>query len=360
MFWIIFFIGAIILTILGTEKSPIKHYKFVRALLVLFVALAALLQSSNGSDIDNYRVRFDQGDSWESLAYSFVFNEGLDVIEVGYGLLSFVFHKLHLGFSSMLLLCYLLINGVFIHLIYRFRFPLLGIVAFLVSISFIQEINIQRQMIAIALFYLGIEQIEKGSLVKYVICNLAAVLFHASSLFLLPFGALLLLNPQRHFYITKVTCGIAWGLSILIAIGFLNIGGVFGVLIRLMGDTGYEEYLSYEYTGMGSEVSLLYQFLMFFILISKEKKNLVYVILFFIGAIFANIASAMPALARFGFYFTAFLPLYVAQLVDENINNNYKFISIAYCAYYFGYRILITVLNRVDMLPDYSVLHNFV
>ena len=165
MFWIIFFIGAIILTILGTEKSPIKHYKFVRALLVLFVALAALLQSSNGSDIDNYRVRFDQGDSWESLAYSFVFNEGLDVIEVGYGLLSFVFHKLHLGFSSMLLLCYLLINGVFIHLIYRFRFPLLGIVAFLVSISFIQEINIQRQMIAIALFYLGIEQIDKGSLV---------------------------------------------------------------------------------------------------------------------------------------------------------------------------------------------------
>lgn len=359
-FWLFLYIGALLLTYAGIESTSKKHYKWFRVALVLFVSFAALLQSSNGTDIDNYRYRYNSSDGFDSIFFSISLEEGKNVIEIGYNLISILLNKLHIGFAGMLLLIYGFINGVFVHFVYKFRLPLLGIIALLVSLTFGQEINLQRQMVAIALFFLGIEQIEKKNIIKYLLCNLIAVLFHSSSVFLLPFGLLVLVNLQDRLSLIKILCSIFWGLSIMIALGIIGTGRLLEIMSSLLGDTNYSDYLTLSNeVGMGTQVSLLYQFLMFFVFLSNNRKNAIYLLLFSIACIFANLSVAVPNMSRFAFYFTAFHPLFLAELVGENLKTQFRIVSLAYCLYYFVYRIPIVVFSRASMLPDYSLLHNF-
>ncbi len=360
-FWTLFYITALLLTILGQKKVSGKSCKWIRIILVVFIAFVSLLQSNNGSDIEGYRRRFEVSTSVSSIVFSLSVSETKELVEIGYNLVAFILNKIHIGFSGMLLLTYLFLNGVFVHFIYKFKFPILGILAFLVSITFFQQINLQRQMIAIAFFFLGIEQIEKERLVRFIILILLGVLFHFSVFFLLPICFLRYLKIEENFKIMKLLCGVIWFLSIFVSLGVISAGGLLSGLSGILGDTQYSEYLSVENdVGMDTDVSILFQLLMLLVLLSDNKQNCLYLILYTLGCVFANISTAIPNMVRFALYFTAFSPLFVAQLVSENINRKYlSIVSYAYCAYYFLYRVPVSISSHSIMLPDYSVLNGF-
>lgn len=360
-FWLFVYLGALLLSVLGQEKRIGKSARIFRVLLVIFISFVTLLISGNGSDIEGYRRRFEISDSINSIVFSLASFEAKEYVEVGYNIVALLLHYLHFGFPRMLLLTFLFINSVFVHFVFKFKFPILGIVAFLVSITFSQEINLQRQMIAIAIFFLSAEQVEKGKPLRSLLLILVAVLFHSSVIFLAPFVLLHFVDLSKHFRTVKIICGIGWFMSILVSIGLLSVNGILGGLTGLLGDSHYSEYLTTDNdVGMDTEVSLVFQALMFFVFVSNNRQNVLYLILFSFGCIFTNISTALPNFVRFAFYFSAFCPLYLAQLVGENMTSKYSIISYMYCGYYFVLRLFLSISSRAAYHLDFNVLHGLI
>lgn len=320
MFWLIFSVAVLFLANYGEKrKSNEKYYIYARCCLVLVLSYAIGICSTS-ADRPQYIMLYENrlfdfgfgnvGD-WLSLA-------SIDV-EIGFVLLCKLCKLIGLSAVGMLFVVSLITNSLVVSVFYRFRYPVIVFLLYIISLFFLQQTNLVRQMLAVSIGLYSLKYIEEKNFLSFVILVFVAFLFHKSSIILVLFAPLCLLKkiPPKTL---KITLTVLWILSLLIYVGMvaldLSILGIFG-------ETRYDTYLTGQNETLGvskQQFDITYNiFVVFYLLFAKfDEKKAIYAIFFVLGCVVYTISLRIVPFYRMGFFFTPIFCAYLPTLMEEN------------------------------------------
>ncbi|MDY6994849.1 MAG: EpsG family protein, partial [Pseudomonadota bacterium] len=187
---------------------------------------------------------------------------------------------------------------------------------------FLWSMNGVRQFVSIGIFLFSIRFIVTKNLTLYLLCIGLASLFHISALFLIP----LYFVPFQKVYNQKTWLGIFFLSLILSNAPFLvdwleRLFLFLSSYIPLFGDyllyfeSQHTEAIGIQGTGLGYLFRLLVT--VFIIVFSREivkkyPRTEVYFVLFFVGAVLANMFFTIQIVTRFARYFLIFRAVVLA------------------------------------------------
>lgn len=167
--------------------------------------------------------------------------------------------------------------------------------------------SMMRQFLAMCIFIIAIEYIIKKRWIISILLILLASTFHTSALILLPFSFFGYLNIS----LTKSRPYIWFGVYLLLYfIAVELLGDYFNLLLRLEQFEKYEVYLNDDKGGFGTGLGLIYNMILYFVLLLHQKyqstnMKIIY-ILFAISVFFYLFADIAPLTGRLGYYFSIF------------------------------------------------------
>lgn len=309
----------------GGSLSGIKNNKLKiisRILLILCLSYPPAYILTEGADRDAYIALYNVGiDRFEfTNIWSWVVLSS-EEFEIGFVLLLKLCNKIGLSDEAMFFVLAVIVNTLIVSVCYRFRFPIIGLLLFLLSEFYLQEANIIRQLIACSIGLYGLKYVEEKAAWKWITCVILAFLFHKTSFVLLLFTPFCF---AKESWYKSVNLGIMvlWGISLLFGLGLVSLD--MPSIISFMEDTRYEG-MKFEETKKGFDwfcnlIMIAYLFA------SKEKyKNNIYGLFFAMTCIMTNFITSLDTIRRMVLYF---LPIYLAYgpdiLCDLNMGNGDK------------------------------------
>lgn len=300
MIWLFLFPLLTIIALQADSSANKKHYMIFRILLVLIissiVAFGSIVCEDNGLYADFYDSLnlsdFKKTDISLTKSYN-------NRYEIGYLLLNYIAKVFRLGVPGFFFLIAVLVNGLFISFIYKYKNAALTIIYLVLSGICIQQGNLVRQFIAAAVFAYSIKYVIDRNWIKYIICVIIALAFHSSSVLLLAFLPLCFINFNNEINDKRlliVLLGI-YGVSILVMLGILSLP----LLEYASLLVAYEDYMTDSNT-VGMEFSvfrvILLNLMAVYIFFTQVKKNPVLSSVLIIEAVLTNLSVSFPNLTR--------------------------------------------------------------
>lgn len=339
----------------GTPFVSKKNKIIFRCLLVLVLSYITGLGGSISTDHLAYIWHYDNeysGNSLSSLASSFRITimddrEGFEPLFVGLGIVCNHLGLTHVGFF---LVVAIITNALLVSVIFRFRFPYLSVILFLVSIDYFQEVNLVRQMLAVSFFIYSLKFVEERKLVLSALFILIATFIHMSAFLLIPILLIPLLKDKGSHYF-YVFLFFFWIMSVLVSVNAISLN--FGALNVFA--THYETILSQK---TNIRVDYIYNVvvLAFFVMMMMDNKTntkraySIYAVVFLLGCIFRNLSVNMLVFYRFSFYFTfiycCFLPDFFSRSTPFAGRKSRVTIPVVLISIYYGYILLVHFIIR--------------
>lgn len=372
MYWFVIVFLSLLFAYCGGRNNVLVRNEimqnFFRLMLVTILSYNIAFSGANYQDHEGYKLFF-----YSSINYDFsiadingIFAQREFGMEFGYLLLNKLFYNLGFGAVGFFFVIAFITNSLFISVVYRFRYPVFCILAFITSGFYYQEGNLVRQMLAIAMFLYSIKWLrtdKMGSTLKYVLLILCATLIHTSAFLLLLFVLFRYLKVRKCIQTLNIILFLFWSLSVLIKLGLFN----FSTAIELFSFlTFYQNYLTTT-NSVGLEDLSRYAYLydlcllIYFICEDKQKvENYQYKFFFVLGGILANIATQLPNVYRFSLYFIGLQSLILSLFIIENIKQKYEQIAnISFsilCCFYLS-RVFVFIIE--DSYPIVYKLNDF-
>lgn len=326
-FWFIFPLLVFFFAYFGDESKTKNQEVSKYSRVLLWLTLSTVLATCGSVYTDHatyhdfyYYFSKTRGIEFSNVGELFlVKNPGLDSpVENGFAFLVWIIGKLgfsHIGF-------FFIIGGItnlfIIKAFYRFRYPAIVFLLYILSVHYQQEFNLIRQMMVVAVAFYSLKYIEESNWKKYLLFLIVAFLFHQTSIILLTFLPLCFVKDYSKFWKTaKIVLSVLFAFSVLVALRKIP----FDLTWITMYFDLYAGYVSNEdQIGVGDQsINLLYNFivLLTLLLYKKENSRLIYVIFMILGCIISNVAVQTPNLNRIALYFSiAYVPLVPSLLGD--------------------------------------------
>lgn len=339
MCWLLLAIALLVFSFLGDKRlNRNKSYLIFRFLLVVSLSIIPGFGGLVAQDHDNYLKTFLLADF--DLLFSFVYIPGVSS-EPGFILLNILAKIMSLGIAGYFFFMSFLINYFIVIFSYRFSFPLISLLIFIISGYYFQEANLVRQMLSIGICMCSVKYFNKHTLSKYLGCLLLAATIHKSALLFLIFIPFLYFDYVRHYKKIKLVFFFLWILSFAFLLGILP----FNFFIDLLIGSGplaelYSTYITLDNAvGSESKFSIIYFYNLFFVIVafcSKPHKHHICFIYSFLGSILTNISFVFPNAFRVALYFmvpfSLFIP-YICRRTKSYHFLNYTQVFILYASY---------------------------
>lgn len=338
MFWFIFSFFVLLFAYLGDENNIIsnKHIKLFRVLLIITLSYAVGFGGQPYTDHQSY-VNFYNSINYYEIDFSinsiFSFDQRKESFEFGYFILNKIGRFLGLGVPGFLFFIGLIVNSLFVKVFYEFRKPVFVFLIFILSSYFTQQMNLVRQMIAVAVFLYSLRFIVHKKPLYYILLVIVAANFHTSAIVLLAFTPFSFFNINNKAVLIKNVLLSFWLFSLIVSLGLLS----FSLLEYIPQLSVYDVYLvSENKIGMTVSTNIVYNFsvLLFFLFYTKNKIPLIYTIIFVFGAIILNFSVDFFNLARFSYYFTPIFCAYIPTMLSSNSIQNIRHKNITTILYY--------------------------
>lgn len=320
MFWFVFTFFVISLAYLGSRSYPQNVYARI---CLIFVLSYAVSLCSESQDQNNYLIGYNNSIPFynfsDILHALSIFS---DYVEPGYIVICKLCRSAMLSGKGMLFVMAVLTNTFIVSFFYKSRYPVLAFIILISSVYFMQQTNLVRQMLAVAIVTYSLQFVEKRNIKLFLLCIFVAYSIHRSALVFCVFGLFIFLDNTKIEKINKILLW-CWIFSILSAMGFSPITKI-PLLTYYLSGTDYYSYLSdSESIGIEKHVfDWLYNLLILILCVYRYNylKNSVYYILFVSGGILSNITINMVVLGRMNLYF---VPLYCVLLPIIIVDNRF-------------------------------------
>lgn len=337
MIWLIFTLLVLFFTQLGVKKKQSYIYLSARLVLLILLSLMTGLGSSAGTDHDTYVNLFYTFNSWDKMTD---FNSVLlsYAIEPGYAFLNVVANTLHVSEPIFFVLISAIMNVSVVFLVYKFKKPVVAMLVFILTINYLQEINLARQCIAISFYCFSVYNLVLRKYVSHFILLLIAFTMHTTALLCLPLSLLGFVNINKYRKEIAIIASALWFFSLLVQFQIVNISSVGEIFGGLQG-TRFESYADGSH-GAGYDLGFNYMFnlLFIFIVISLQTEANLYKVLALLGVILINLN--LDVVLRFALYFLIFLPITSGEYISNStynrtpqhysVINTFRFVFIAY------------------------------
>lgn len=321
MFWVIFTIIVLLLAYAGDESVN----KNKNAILLVRAMLVFVL---------SYVIAF-WTDSTDRPEYLFFYNTEINsfTIKDFFQLLSFQTRDMEPGFWLLAKFCSLigltgvgflfvvalLTNALMVHVLYKFRYSVLVFFLYIMSLCYMQQANLVRQLFAVSIGVFAIQYIIKQDWKRYLLFVFLAFTVHKASLSLLLAMPLFLLK-ERHEKVFNVSLFIVWFLSLVTI--FLHIP-LLEQFSYLFIDTRYVAYADEAVTLGISNVQfdlVANAFVILYLFFTKKSRyiNRAYIFFFVMACVIQNLAFGARLLMRLALFFTPMLCALIPTLAMEN------------------------------------------
>lgn len=223
-----------------------NSYDVMHGLLIIISAspliIISALRENVGTDFGGYVEIFEK-----------ISNSDRTYVEYGYFLINKVVYLLGIDYRGVFIISSLLIGVLIYFAIYNLSENItLSVILYVITINYFNSMNIVRQYIALAIFLFGLKYVKEKNFIKYIICVLAASLFHKSLLlgFAIYFFQYIKLSKKNIVIILTMSAGLLpW---------------VKKYIWEIFSSTYYEIYLSDKYL---NSFSMTYACINIFILL---------------------------------------------------------------------------------------------
>lgn len=321
LFFIVLFL---LFAYLGQENvTKVEKVRvFVRIALILLLSAFAVffragadrLEYINFYDVDSHYYKFEDILYWLSL-------ESIEM-EPGFVLLTKIIQILGIGSTGFIFLITVLINTLAVSSLYRFKYPFLVIFLFLSSLTFAQESNLLRQMLAVMIGFYAIQFIEERNWKKYLLYVFIAFTIHKTALLLL-IGVPFIFIKEKHHKTVFIVMLAVWIISLGFVFGFFK---SFDYLSIYFEDTRYNTYAD-EGTSVGAHEArfdLIYNaltgflFLCLFVFSKNKPPKIVFPSYYILGCSFLNMTFGGQFVSRLALYFIPMFCAYTPYLLTDN------------------------------------------
>ena len=274
MIWAVFsFLVLLFVHLGGLNGESGRKTIFYRVCLVLVLSVMTGLGSVVGQDHYGY-VQMYNGMQGFSSDVDFVSWFGQYSIEPGFEFLLFLGKTLHLSEPLFFFAMAVIMNSLFVAVIYRYPYPEIAILALILASIFAQETNILRQVLAVSVIVYSVKylDVENRKPLWFILGVIVAVTLHSSALVCI----LLLLTlfvkktgaKQTYFWVFLVL----WIMSLFVVVGLLRIP-VLDSISGVLANSRYSNYFSGNMDlGYGTyQVNYFYNCLMILVFFLEEK-----------------------------------------------------------------------------------------
>jgi hypothetical protein len=234
VYWIMYALPAFYTLVLGTTKAPERQQHLGLAALMAVFALLIGLRYQVGTDWFNY-LRAVNSISYYRLVDAFGYKDP------AFGVLTWFSTHAGFGIYGANLVCGAVMMAGIAIFAKRQPDPWLAITAAVPYLVIVVGMGYTRQAAAIGFIMIGLTSLENRRLVRGLAWWLAAALFHAPSVVLLPFAGI----------------ALAWERKALILPMALAFGVMFAAVLAQRIDSFYSTYIEAEYSSSGAAVRLL-------------------------------------------------------------------------------------------------------
>lgn len=312
----------------GGSILPIKPNK-----LMIFGIMATLIVFSgmrnNIGDTDAYIYSYELHDyTWE------VIKEQKDI---GFGILQMILQIFSKDAQVLIFCTALITNFLIVSVLVKYsRVIELSTYVYITCGLYLVSMNGIRQVLAASIIFTATRFVISGNWLMYFLIVLFASTFHQSALILLPIYFL-----SRYKAWSRATIFLLF-FSVLIALGYNEFSGL---LFKVIEDTQYGNYSSFDEGGANFIRVVVYAAPLFIAYLGREKLRELFpssdyiVNLALVGMIFMIISTQNWIFARFSIYFNLYQLILVSWIVklfkEKEQRFVYFIILICYLAYYY-------------------------
>lgn len=280
-----------------------KYKKFSYGLEVAFIILTIFvaIRYNWGNDYSGYLESFKYVGSFSS------FDPEILGTEPGWNFLYYISQPI--GFFGFIIILTVFEYFVIYRLIKKYvpvEWYWFSIFIFTFNTSYLLVTSsMMRQFLAMCIFIIAVDYIIKKRWIISILLILLASTFHTSALILLPFAFFGYLNIS----LTKRKPYIWFGVYLLLYFLAVELlGDYFNLLLSVEQFERYEVYLNAEKGGFGTGLGLIFNMIMYFVLLLHQKYQSynmkIIFILFAVSVFFYLFADIAPLTVRLGYYFS--------------------------------------------------------
>ena len=329
--WFLFSVIALLLAFFSQKKYFPKEHKWAQFILAIWLGWFVSFGSRGMQDQPGYVLAYNSfGDLpifnlLELLLMHINSLKGTRIgMEIGYQTLCSIFNKCGFSYVGFAFFYSIILNNLVIKFIYRYNYPLISVLIFIVTVYYSQQANLVRQMMAVAIFLYATKFIISKQFQFYLFFIILASLFHVSSLILLPVY-FFILN-----YRFKIILTLLWFISL--ALYYIGENNSLIQSIRLVYISYYEIGLDKdESVGIDNGFSWFNNLVVLFILFTVKKNSATQPLvsnIFILGVIILNFRIVSDWFFRLSLYFTIFYVVLLPTLFkDLNETNLIKIIN---------------------------------
>lgn len=325
---IFFTIFIVILAYCGDVKvtRDKKMRMFVRAFLVMVMSINVMQMKSTDRPWYLYfyenEAQFYGINSFQDLLNWLSF-DSLRIIEIGFTYLCRIFKLSGISGNLFLFIIAIVSNVLAINVLYKFKYPAVVFFLFALSLPYIQEANLIRQMLAVMIGFYATRYIEEKDWKTYLLLILLMFSIHRSSIVLLFLTPLFFVKEEHYKHVNYVLLGL-WIISFAFVfkiIPSLDLGHYFM-------ETRYENYMDAD-VDVGSRkatLNVIYNFMvLFYFVFSRKDKGIIAPTYLVLGCFLSNFAiSAGQTMLRMALYFIPMYSAFVPTLLTDNKQINDK------------------------------------
>lgn len=326
MFWLFFSLLVLLFAYFGEKSNTVRTQALFRVLLVIVLSYVTGFGGLVGQDHDNYAMFYHQYSSLASLkSYSFLQSFiGRGQQELLWTLMMIVGNLLGLGEAGFFFIVSVITNALFVYVFYKYPKPIFSVFLFIVSTHYFQEVNLVRQMLAIAVSLFGVYNLEKGRIKKFLIYIVCASLIHLSAILFLLFLLIPLFAKDRQNIsarsqrLLSIAMIAAWAFSLFVMVT----GGSLPWLNQFLGvaleDTSYEMYTEKADVGMEGQIHYVYNIFVLLSFFVNKREHIYLWIMFVLGGVLNNFSLGIPNITRLAYNFTIAFFIIVPYTCDKN------------------------------------------
>lgn len=318
MIWAVFSFLVLLFAHLGGLKGEDSRITiFYRVCLVLVLSVMTGLGSVVGTDHYEYVLMYN-GMQGFSLDVDFISWFEQYSVEPGFQFLLFLGKTLHLSEPLFFFALAVIMNSLFVAVLYRYPFPEIAILALILASIFAQEANILRQVLAVSVVVYSVKYLDNRKPLWFITGVIIAMSFHTSALVCILLLLTLLVKKKESNQVYFWTFLSIWIISIFAVIG-LRIP-VFESISSLLINSRYSNhFVENANLGYGAyQFNYFYNSLMILALFAMRNRPRIEFIIIAVGCILQNFSAQVAPLIRISLYFTTMMPLAIGMILSPN------------------------------------------
>ena len=321
----LYLLFIIILAMVAGKRSAGKKTWLYMLPLIIALSIPPALLGDSSTDHETYETTY----RYISRLPSLDIDNPIEIItgkiedqEMGFVFLERLLSLLGITSVGFFFIVALASNALFVSSYYRFKNPIIIILLFLASVQFLQEPNLVRQILAVAIIFYSLRYVEDKNWKMYLLFLFLGYMIHHSAIICVMFMPLCFEIKAHKYYFWGLLA--IWSFSLLVASGVMALDlSYLDALIGLSED--YNLYLSdADVVGAGKiKFDYIYNLIIIIALLlyKDNPKFNIYFYFLVIGAALSNLTLAMPNLYRVGLYFSVTIPVMLPYIIGVAMDN---------------------------------------